>query len=112
MLRDPQPAHALLFTRDPLRALQELEPDALDRVLGQAVAQGDLSEAEIVRACNLTIPSWNQAMEDRGLESPPRELRSLEDLPQLIDALRRLRPRLTSSRTAPHPRTSSPGRSR
>lgn len=94
MLRVPQPLLEAMMLMDfgprhPYARLGELDPHTLRRYLDIAFERGELSEAELVRACNLAVPSWREAMKDLGLENPPRELRSMDDLPQFIDAIRR-----------------------
>ena len=94
ILREPQPVlERLLFggSRDgePLTGLMDLDSDTLERYIDGALNRGELTEADLVRYFNLLIPPWRQMMQDLGLPNPPQDLRSLDDLPQFFDAIRR-----------------------
>jgi hypothetical protein len=94
ILREPQPVlERLLFGSgndgEPAAGLMDLDPDTLERYMNRALTRGELTEADLVRFLNLLIPSWRQMMQDLGMPNPPQDLRSIEDLPQFFDAIRR-----------------------
>jgi len=66
-----------------------LDPKTSERLLRKAWEEGELTEAHVLRFYNNIIPDYAQMMRDLGMD-PPKELRSLDDLPQFFEALARL----------------------